>query len=129
MTYADLLQQLIALRKGRGLTQGDLADRLRIKRAIIGHREQQRSYAGLDELTMWADVLGADLHIELVTDRRRLAAASMADRIQQLDPQRLQLMRLMLEVLPDLDEGGMRSLMLLLDAYQREQHRAQIGSK
>ena len=58
MTYDDLLEKLIGLRKNRGYSQGALADRMRVKRAIIGHLEQRRSQAPLDELGVWAEAFG-----------------------------------------------------------------------
>ena len=125
MTYDDLLEKLIGLRKNRGYSQGDLADRMRVKRAIIGHREQRRSQSPLDELGAWAEACGAELRVELVTDRRELASSRLVRQIQRLDGERAEVVALMLRVLPHLDARDLRSVRLLLDAHERELSKSQ----
>jgi len=120
MLYSDLIHRLIALRKHRDVSQGDLADRLRIKRASLGHREQGRSDARLDELSEWAEALGAELRIELVSDRQGLRSSQLIQEIEALDTERAELLHLLLRVLPHLDERDMRSVRLLLSAYLQD---------
>ena len=117
MLYTDLIAKLIALRKHRDISQGELADRLRIKRASVGHREQLRSSATLDDLSDWAEALGADLRIELVSDRQALKSGVLFKQIDALDEDGAQLLHLLLRVLPHLDDRDTRSVRLLLSAY------------
>ena len=61
MEKGDISHKLKVLRKTRGLTQQDLADRLGVKRATISNYEIGRRSPHLKELERISDILGVSL--------------------------------------------------------------------
>lgn len=59
----DLLDRLIAIRKWRGLSQGQVADRMYLARPLISMIETRRRPARLDFLESYARVVGAEIGV------------------------------------------------------------------
>ena len=129
MSYESLIKDLISLRKSKRVSQDELASRLEVKRAVVGHREVHRSRAHLDELTAWAEALGAELRVELVTNRRQIGIGQTLQAIQELSRPERELLELLLRVLPHIDERDQRSVRVLLDAYAKELKQSQRLAK
>lgn len=55
-------EQIRTLRKGRGLTQQDLAEKLNLKRSTIANYEINRRSISLEDLIKLADFFGVDLN-------------------------------------------------------------------
>lgn len=57
----DLLDRLIAIRKWRGLSQGQVADRMYLARPLISMIETRRRPARLEFLESYARIIGAQI--------------------------------------------------------------------
>lgn len=68
METHEIGQKIKVLRKARGLTQQQLADRLGLQRATISNYEIGRRTPHLSELSRLADVLGVSMEYFAVKD-------------------------------------------------------------
>jgi transcriptional regulator with XRE-family HTH domain len=59
--YRTLLKSLIAVRKEQGLTQTDVADRLKVTQSWVSKCERGARRLDVVELDMWCDALGVSL--------------------------------------------------------------------
>lgn len=88
----DIVDQLIAYRKQRKLTQQDIAGATGIKRANIARIELKKNEASLDSLIRYARSMELDLSVELVgmqenTVREKLQYGNVYEEIKKLQPQ------------------------------------------
>ena len=63
---SQLIDQLVALRKERSMTQQDVADATGINRANVARIESKRHTTSLEVLAKYANSVGKDLQITLV---------------------------------------------------------------
>lgn len=61
----DLLDQLIAIRKWRGLTQRQVAERIPVAQSLISFIETRRRLPRLDIVVAYARVIGAEIAVSL----------------------------------------------------------------
>jgi transcriptional regulator with XRE-family HTH domain len=59
--YGKLLETLIAARKKQGLTQDDVAKRLKVTQSWVSKCERGARRLDVVELDMWCDALGVSL--------------------------------------------------------------------
>lgn len=104
VTIESLAAELRRLRRERGLTQPQLAERMGIAVSTVTHIERARRQPGLDILRLWLEACGAALTITRVDAADPTAAVSTA--VRELDDAQRDLVRRLVAVvaaLPTMD--------------------------
>ncbi len=63
-----LAQNIKTLRKGRGLTQNDLADKLNVTYTQVGAYEREKSYPPIDKILIISELFDVNIEVLILRD-------------------------------------------------------------